>query len=93
MGRQSGQEIDGLAYMPVDRRDPDAEARCEAGVGVAAAQVGQDQQGLPGRRSDDATAIRSNDVTCEKTAEVLRGGAGQIDAGQTDKHAKAPGDC
>lgn len=35
-GRPSGQEVDGLAYVPVDRRDADAEACCEAGVGVSA---------------------------------------------------------
>lgn len=48
-GRESGQEVTGLAYVPADRRDPDAETCYEAGVGVAvaAAQVGQGKQGLP----------------------------------------------
>jgi hypothetical protein len=46
-GREGGQQVDGLAYVAVGRGDPDAEARGKASVGVAAAQVGQDEQGLP----------------------------------------------
>lgn len=45
--REGGQKDDGLAYVAVGRGDPDAEARGKASIGVAAAQVGQDEQGLP----------------------------------------------
>lgn len=44
---QQGQEIDGLAYVAVDRRDPDAESCREAGVGVTAAQMREDKERLP----------------------------------------------
>ncbi|MGY3680508.1 hypothetical protein ACVWXU_004131 [Streptomyces sp. TE33382] len=69
----------------------DAETCCEAGVGVTAAQVGQDEHCLsaPGQATPpgaDPTA-----VTCEETGEVLQGAAGQIDTGRVNKHAKAPG--
>ena len=74
----------------MDRRDTDAEAGREAGVGVAAAQVGQDEQGLPAGRSGDATGSRSDDGDLRGTGEVLQGAAGQIDTGRVDKHAKAP---
>lgn len=45
--REGSQKVDGLAYVAVGRGDPDAEARGKASIGVAAAQVGQDEQGLP----------------------------------------------
>lgn len=90
-GRESGQEVDGLAYVPVDRRDPDAEACDEAGVGVAAAQVGQDEQGLPASGQATPPGADPVAVACEETGEVLQGAAGQIDTGRVDKHAKAPG--
>jgi hypothetical protein len=89
-GRLSGQEVDGLAYVPVDRRDPDAKTRCEAAVGVAAAQVGQDEQGLPATGQATPPGADATAVACEETGEVLQSAAGQIDAGRVDKHAKAP---
>lgn len=91
IGRQSGQEIDGLACVPVDRRDPDAETRCEAGVGVAAAQVGQDEQGLPTAGQATPPGVEPTAVTCKETGEMLQGAAGRIDTGRVDKRAKVPG--
>lgn len=90
-GREGGQEVDGLAYVPVDRRDPDAETCRKAGVGVAAVQVGQDEPGLPTAGQATPPGADLTAVTCEKTGEVLQGAAGPIDAGRVDKHAKAPG--
>lgn len=75
----------------MDRRDPDTESCCEAGVGVAAAQVGQDEQGLPATGQATPPGADPTTVTCEETRQVLQGAAGQIDTGRADKHAKAPG--
>lgn len=46
-GDQRGQEVHGLADVAVDRGHTYAEGGREPGVGVTAAQVGQDEQGLP----------------------------------------------
>lgn len=66
-------------YVPVDRRDPDAEA-CETGVGVAAAKVCQDEQGLPATGQATPPGADLLAVACEEAGEVAQGAAGQIDA-------------
>lgn len=58
---------------------------------MAAAQVGQDEEGLPATRQATPSGADPAAVTCEKAGEVLQGAAGRIDAGRVDKHAKAPG--
>jgi hypothetical protein len=67
-------------YVPVDRRDTNAETCCETGVGVAAAQVGQDKQGLPAAGQATPPGADPTTVTCKETGEMLQGAAGQIDS-------------
>lgn len=71
-GGPSGQEFDGFAYVPVDRRDPDTEACCETGVGVAPAQVCQDEQGLPATGQATPPGADLTAVACEETGEVVQ---------------------
>ncbi len=49
-------------------------------MGVAAAQVGQDEQGLPAAGQATPPGADPATVTCEETGEVLQGAAGQIDS-------------
>lgn len=60
-------------------------------VGVAAAQVGQDEQGLPATGQAAQPGADPVAVTCEETGEVLQGTTGQINTGRVEKHAEAPG--
>jgi hypothetical protein len=45
-GRERGAQVDRFADIPVDGGHPEVKPTGQAGVGVAVAQVGQDQQGL-----------------------------------------------
>lgn len=78
-------------YVAVGRGGPDAETCCEAGVGVAAAQVGQDEQGLSAVGQATPPRADAAAVTCEKTREVAQGAAGRTDGGRVERHTKAPG--
>jgi hypothetical protein len=61
-GGGSGQKVDSLAHVVVDRRDPDTEAR-----GEAAAQVGASEQGLPTTGQATPAGADPAAVTSEKT--------------------------
>lgn len=71
-GREGAQEVYGLAYVPVDRRDLNPESCREADVSVAAAQVSEDEQGLPTASKASPAGTDAKAVTCEK-----RGAPGQ----------------
>ncbi len=62
----------------------------EAGVGVAAVQVGQNEQSLPTGGQATPPGADPTAMTCEKTGEAWQGAAGRIDAGRVDKHAENP---
>lgn len=65
-GNQRGQEVHGLADVAVDRGHAYAEGGREPGVGVTAAQMGQDEQGLPirGRRRRRVPTFRRRSASC-----------------------------
>jgi len=72
----------------VDGRDADSEPGGKLGVGVAAPQVGQGEQGLT---ADGQSSPPGPDLplpNCELLGQVPQGTAGQIDRRRVDKHAK-----
>lgn len=58
VGSANGQDFDGLVYVPVDGRNADSEASGKLGVGVAAPQMGQGDQGLAAGCADRIRARR-----------------------------------
>ena len=65
----------------------DPEAGCEAGVGVAVAQMGQGEQGLS-RRVPPGSALLA--VAADAFGQVVQGPAGQRDRGRVGQHGEAP---
>ncbi|GAB1329186.1 hypothetical protein ACE1SV_35250 [Streptomyces sennicomposti] len=70
----------------MDRRDPDVETRREAGVGVTAAQVREDEQRLPATGEAAPAGADLAPVPRKQTGKTLQGAAGQIDGRRVDKH-------
>ncbi|GGT33267.1 hypothetical protein GCM10010207_36680 [Streptomyces atratus] len=62
------------------------ETRREAGVGVTAAQVREDEQGLPATGKTAPAGADLAPVAREQTGKTLQGAAGQIDGRRVDKH-------
>jgi len=60
----------------------DLEAGREAGVGVAVAQVGQGEQGLPARVQAPPPGSALLAVGADAVGEVVQGSAGQRDKGR-----------
>ncbi|GAA4899809.1 catechol 2,3-dioxygenase-like lactoylglutathione lyase family enzyme [Streptomonospora salina] len=88
VGGQSGQQLHGLGDVAVGGAQPHAEAGGEAGVGVPAAQVGQDEQGLAARAQEPPAGARLLAVLIQAGGQVAQGLAGHVDGGGVDKHAK-----
>ncbi len=61
---------------------------CELGVGVAHAQVGQDQQCLAARRQAPPPRALPSMPRAQMAGEEAQSGAGQVDAAAVDKHVK-----
>jgi hypothetical protein len=70
--------------------DPDVEPGGELGVGVAAAQVDQGEQGpaADGQPAPSGAAVAATDA--QAGGQQAQGGAGHVDAGRVDKHTKSP---
>lgn len=83
-----GQEADGLGDVAVGGGDPDAEPGRELGVGVAAAQMGQNQEGLAFRCQAPPARADLPAVGGQLTGEVAQVRVGQTDRRRVDKHAK-----
>lgn len=85
---EGGQDVDGLAYVAEDRRDPDAGPGRELGAGVTAPQVGESEQGLA---CDGKAPPPRPDLPPpggQLSGQEPQGAAGQINRGGVDKHAK-----
>jgi hypothetical protein len=85
------QDLDCLGDVAVDGGDPDAEPGCELGIGVAAPEVGQGQQGLTDR-AQLAPPRAPPGVGGQQVGEMAQGRAGQIDPRWVDKHVKLQAD-
>nr|WP_199443607.1 hypothetical protein [Umezawaea beigongshangensis] len=66
----------------------DADAGGEAGAGVAAAQVGQDQQCLASGVEPAPPAADPPSMRGQLPGEELKVRTGQVDRGRADKHTK-----
>lgn len=85
----SGQDFDGLVFLPVDGCDADSVAGGKLGVAVAATQVGQgEQQGLTAGGQSSPPRTDLPPLACKLLGQVLQGTAGKIDRRQVGKHAK-----
>ncbi|GAA1371520.1 hypothetical protein GCM10009612_62760 [Streptomyces beijiangensis] len=75
---EGGQNLDGLAYVAEDGRDPDAEPGSELGIGVTAPQVGQGQEGLAADRQSTPSRPDLLPPGCQLPGQEPQGAAGQI---------------
>jgi hypothetical protein len=66
-----------------------AEARREAGVGVIAAQVREDEQGLPTTGEAAPAGADATPMIREETGKTLQSTAGRINRGRVDKHSSS----
>lgn len=85
---EGGQDIDYLAYVAIDGRDTDVNPGGELGIGIAAPQVSQGEQGLPACRQAPSARPDLPSPGQQLSAQVARGAAGQINRRRVDKHAK-----
>lgn len=85
---EGGQNLDGFTYVAVDGGDPDAEPRCELGVGVTAPQVGQGEQGLTCHGKPPPPRPDVPAPGPQFSGQEPQGAGGQVDRGRIDKHAK-----
>ncbi|GAB3170863.1 hypothetical protein GCM10027162_11820 [Streptomyces incanus] len=85
---EGGQDVDYLAYVAIDRRDADAEPGGELGIGIAAPQVSQGEQGLAGCGQTPPARPDFPPSGMQRSARVPQGAAGQINRRRVDKHAK-----
>lgn len=89
-GGRGGQKVHGLADVAVDRGQADVERRGKPGVGVTAAQVGEDQQGLTWRGQAPPAGAQLTPVLGEQPAQEPQARTGKVDRGRVDKHNEAP---
>ncbi|RPK54222.1 hypothetical protein EES44_30400 [Streptomyces sp. ADI96-15] len=68
-----------LADIAVDRRDPDAEPGGKLGVGVTAAQMRQNQEGLAARRHAPPPGADLSTARSQVPGEVAQMATEQID--------------
>ncbi len=70
---------------------PDVKGSGQAGVGVAAAQVGQSRQSLTARTQPPPARSQLGAARCEVEGQQTQGRSGQVDRRTVDKHDEAPG--
>jgi hypothetical protein len=74
----AGEQVDGLADVAVRGRDADAEALGEAGVGIAVAQMGQNEECLVAGWKFAPVSVAFT-VVSQQHGEKVQGRLGQID--------------
>lgn len=87
-GRESGQNLDGLAYVAVRGRDADAEPGSELGVCVTATQMGQSEESLTTGSQTPSPGPDLPSPHGESSGRVPQSATGQVDRRRVDKHTK-----
>jgi hypothetical protein len=86
-----GKEFDRLGDVAVGGGGADAETGREPGAGIAIAEVGESQQGLPACAQAPPSGAESAAVWSQAGGEEAKGRAGRVDAGRVDADTETVG--